>query len=254
MTLTAADFIKRMNEDFGGEVKAFQKSRGMSAGAASNLNDAKNHLEKSQEHDALAQHHQDQAESNKSQGNHSISSLHSEASGQHQALSAIHTNLASKKLAKSKASQNLGEGLGFGGHELDPESLYKPFDSRRKVDYTPLRPQNQHFTVQDLRRVVETVGGEHNSSLLVLRFDDDNGFLGQVTSGGGMFPGAIPSAQQLEQSFTQRLRAEFPPASCELLDQTSIPPDHPAGHSSRRSVWRFSLKSKFRGQDPAPTS
>src|SRR6202035_1512927 len=118
------------------------------------------------------------------------------------------------------------------------ESLYKPFDPRQKIDFTPLAPRSQHFTVSDLRRVVETVCQEHHSVLQVLRFDhDDAGFLGQVTSGAEMFPGTSPSCTQLEQAFVQKIRAEHTTGVVELLDQTDIPPTAPGGYSSRKSVW-----------------
>ena len=95
--------------------------------------------------------------------------------------------------------------------------------------------------VSDLRRVVETVCRERRSVLQVLRFDADS-FMGQVTSGAGMFPGTSPSCTQLEQAFVQKIRAEHTTAVVELLDQTDIRPNSPGGYSSRKSVWRCRLK------------
>jgi hypothetical protein len=248
MTVTAVDFMKRMDEDFGSAVKTF-KARGQGGQAASSLNDAKHHLDQAQHHSDQSQQHSAAAVSAKGSGNNALAQAHSDAADHHSSLSGIHANLASKILKPQV--KNLGEGLGLGGKGLDPAGLYKPFDPRQKVDYAVKPPQDQRFTVQDLRRVVEQVCAEHHSTLQVLRFEK-GGFIGQVTSGDGTFRGTSPSASQLEQSFTQKIRAEYPPGSVQLLDVTDKPSNSPGGYSSRVSVWKFSLKSRWRGEDPAP--
>jgi hypothetical protein len=177
-----------------------------------------------------------------------MASLHADAADHHESLSAIHTDLAQHHLkkAKSGAAQNLGEGFALGTR--NPDDLYKPFDPRIKIDYTPIAPKEQHFTLLDLRRVVETVCAQHGSSLQVLRFLEDEGFLGQVTTVAGMYPGTSPSCTQLEQDFVKAIRLEHPPGIVELLDQTTHPPDAPGGYSSRKSVWRFRLADRGRTQ------
>jgi hypothetical protein len=236
-----------IDEDFASTVKRFTSTGGRGGQASSTLHDVRHHIADAATHAQKAVDHSDQSAQHsataavaKSGGDRVISSLHSDAAEQHSELSSLHTALAAKHLQRAKAGSSLHEG--FGGRELDPETLYKPFDHRRKVDYTPVAPRNQHFTVKDLRRVVEAVCAEHHSSLQVLRFDDE-GFLGQVTSVAGMYPGTSPSCTQLEQDFVKKIRTEHPTATVELLDQTTIPPFSPGSYSSRKSVWRFCLKN-----------
>lgn len=246
MTRSAFEFLQDIDEVMGlaGATKAFQSSHGTKPGktygSLRDVNKAHDDLEKAGQHDAAAQEHEGQAVQARGMGNKSVASLHSDASDHHAALSSIHTDLAQKHLQKKPgAAMNLGES-GFGQRTVDPDSLYKPFDPREKVNFAPVPIKSQHFTVNDLRRIVETVCQQHHVVLQVLRFDGDEGFMAQVTSVAGMFPGTSPSCTTLQQAFVMAVRAEHPTGVVELLDQTNVPAER--GYS-RKSVWRFSLRA-----------
>jgi hypothetical protein len=257
MTETAADLMKKMNEDLSGDVKTFQMSRGHGGQAAANLNDARRNLEKSQEHDAQAEQHQGEAASNKTQGDRAASTLHSDAADHHQALSAIHTNLASRHLQKSKAAQNLGEGVdeGFGLRTMDPENLYRSsdYDMSRKQNYDVRHQRHgQSATVADMQRIANEVFAKHRVGVTLIRVLQNNGFVVAVVLTPGNYQGAaFPSVPALEADLIKAVRDEIPHAVVDLLDQGDIVGDSP-GQYRKRAYFRFRLNDLHRGDLGGP--
>jgi hypothetical protein len=260
MTETAEGFMNKildLDEDFGGEVKKFKASRGMGADAASSLNDAKLNLERSQEHDAQAKQHQGEAASNKAQGDRVASTLHSGAADHHQALSAIHTNLASRHLQKSKAAQNLGEGLdeAFGLRTMDPENLYRSsdYDMSRKQNYDVRHQRHgQSATVADMQRIANEVFAKHRCGVTLIRVLQNNGFVVAAVLTGGNYQGtAFPSVPALEADLIKAVRDEIPHAIVDLIDQGDIVGDSP-GQYRKRAYFRFRLNDLHRGDLGGP--
>jgi hypothetical protein len=241
-------------ENLSGDLKTFFTSHGNGPGKAfgslKDLNAARDHIEKSQHHASMSAEHSDLATTAKGMGNRSIAASHTDASDHHAGLAANHADMAQKHLqkAKSGAAQPLGEG--FGHRELDPESLYKPFDPRKspasRGELDSPRPKHTMASVQDLRNVCNHVAAKYSARVeLVRNLGDDVGFVAALTLQPGLYLGtAQPSVSAVEAELVRELRLTAPAALVDLISQDEIA--NPSGPSSRRGIFRFRLHDLHR--------
>jgi hypothetical protein len=116
---------------------------------------------------------------------------------------------------------------------MDPEKLYRPFDPREKVDYSPLlAKRGQTVTTDDLLRAAQVVCARHQAELSVVRWIGDNAVVLSVVLGQGNFAGQTNIAG-LHSELTKAVTKVCPTAIVDLIDQSQISADYGMTFRSR---------------------